>query len=414
MDKYKMKVLHIATEDSKGAGRAARRICDAIREEGIDSSLYVLNTSSNSNAKKIEIGRRNRIYRHFADFMNAKKLAKYEVKGFFSGEHFGPEIMNMDEFTDADIIHLHWINNGIWSWEFAKELLKLNKKIVWTMHDMWPFTGGCHYDQECRQYKEGCGRCPLLSSNQKKDLSYKEAEFKQTVFEKMDVSFVGCSQWITQEARQSFICKKLKRPCSWIPNPIGPDVFRIRDKKECRKLLDIQSGKKLIVFGAVFSTTDERKGYKYLLEALDFLNPEEYLLGIFGSSHIERSSFDKFEVVELGMIEDDLHLSIVYNAANVFVAPSLQENLANTVMESLMCGTPVVAFKIGGMPDMIQHCQNGYLAKERDAEDLAKGMQMLCSIDLNSNKIHDDVVERFSKKKIAGSYIKLYQDMLEA
>lgn len=414
MNNGNVKIVHIVTEENTGAGRAARRICDAIRDEGIDSSLYVLNPYCNGTAENIELNRSSKIFRRFANLYNARKLAKYNMQGFFSGEQMGPKIMSMEAFKDADIIHLHWVNNGIWSHSYAKALLKLNKKIVWTMHDMWSFTGGCHYDQECGRYKEGCGNCPLLSSNKGNDLSNREMRYKKSVFEKLDISFVGCSQWITEEAKQSQICKNLKWPCVCIPNPIGQDVFRVRPKEECRKLLDIPISKKLIVFGAVSSTADERKGYKYLLKALSYLNPDEYILGVFGSKHLEKSVFGKFEVTELGMIEDDLHLSIVYNAADVFLAPSLQENLANTVMESLICGTPVVAFRIGGMQDMIQHCQNGYLARERNAEDLATGIHWLCNNDIDAESIHDDVCKRFAKKEIANRYIELYKRMLEA
>lgn len=409
-----MKIVHLTTSVEGGAGRAVTRINKALTEKGIDSEVLTwINSQENSNALKVN-GKL-----HFLNklcIMNNKKIVdKYTGHDFFHIDKYGINFMKTDELMNADIIHIHWINEGVWSHNFAIQLKKLNKPIVWTMHDMWAFTGGCHYTGNCTKYYDRCGSCPALKSNNKKDISYKESKWKKSWVKGVNIRFVGCSKWIADEFNKSKIGKFSKKKALCIPNPVETDKFYGMDKKVCRQILKTYTDKKIILFGAMSAVRDKRKGFEYLVRAMKKLSPRQYTLGIFGSNvedyDIIKEKLNDFDVINFGIVKDDLHLAMIYNIADVFTAPSLQENLANTVMESLSCGTPVVAFNIGGMPDMIKHQQNGYLARVFDESDLAAGIESICESRLNSQEISDDTKNRFSVDKLAEKYIKVYKNL---
>lgn len=406
-----MNVLHLSIEDSLGAGRAAVRINNALTNNGIDSNLAVIQKSNMTNSLKIELKTHDRVMLKLMQKANLRMVNRYGEHGLFHSEKFGIDFTKLDIVKNADILHFHWINGGIWSDVFAKGLLNLNKPVVWTLHDMWPFTGGCHYDAFCGRYKKQCGCCPILNSSNESDLSSQEQKFKKKIYDKLNIRFVGCSQWITDSASSSIVCRDHKHPCVCIPNPIDNSVFNIKDKGICRELLGITTSKKLILFGAISSVSDERKGYKYLHEAIKGLDPEQYMLGVFGANSLSKD-FNEFETECFGFINDDLHLSLLYNAADVFVAPSIQENLANTVMESMACGTPVVAFDIGGMKDMITHLSSGYLVQPYNVKELRNGIEQVCANRLNRNAISNSVMIKFSEEKVAKQYMDVYMNMI--
>ena len=277
--------------------------------------------------------------------------------------------------------------------------------------NLWTFTGGCHYDDFCGKYKDGCSICPVLKSKKEKDEAFHAQQKKSSYLAQLRIQLVGCSNWITEQANESLVGKRLNYKAICIPNPTNAAAFKLYEKEICKQLLEIESDKKLILFGAVNAASDKRKGAKYLIEALKKLNPEEYILGIFGSKDVDLD-LEQFEYKNFGRVNDDLHLALIYNAADVFVAPSLQENLANTVMESLTCGTPVVAFEIGGMPDMISHGENGYLAKPYESADLAKGIEEAVALLNKRESIRQKTLECFSEETIGETYVKAYEAIL--
>lgn len=407
-----MKIVHLSLEDSFGAGRAALRINRAVNKAGVDSAVYVLNKSEMADSYAINLSRAERLKNMVYDRMNHMLLNKYEEHGYFHVDRYGIDFMKNPVVAEADILHFHWINEGIWSRKFVKSLIKTQKPIVWTMHDMWTFTGGCHYDEFCGNYKKQCVNCKVLGNGQNCKDALKAQKRKKEYLEKLNIQLVGCSQWITEQANESTIGKSIKRKAVCVPNPTNDECFKIYDKDLCRQLLGIKSEKKLVLFGAVNAVSDQRKGAHYIIEALKTLDPEKYILGVFGSKTVNLG-LDAFEVNNFGRINDDFHLSFIYNAADVFVAPSMQENLANTVMESLTCGTAVTAFSIGGMPDMIIHEQNGYLAEAFDVQDLARGIQAAAELSKNPQKIRNTILERFSEKKIGQLYSQLYGEVLK-
>lgn len=407
-----MKVVHLSLEDSFGAGRAAIRISNAIEKTGIDSAVYVLNKNEMADSHAVGLKRTDRLKVMLYDRFNHMLLNKYPERGYFHVDQYGIDLSKYPEIHNADILHFHWINEGIWSEKFIKSLIKLNKPIVWTMHDMWTFTGGCHYDEFCGKYKDGCNACPVLKSTKAKDEAFHAQQKKSSYLAQFSIQLVGCSNWITEQANESLVGKRLNYKAICIPNPTNAAAFKLYEKEICKQLLEIESDKKLILFGAVNAASDKRKGAKYLIEALKKLNPEEYILGIFGSKDVDLD-LEQFEYKNFGRLNDDLHLALIYNAADVFVAPSLQENLANTVMESLTCGTPVVAFEIGGMPDMISHGENGYLAKPYESADLAKGIEEAVALLNKRESIRQKTLERFSEDYVGRTYAGVYEALLQ-
>lgn len=402
-----MKVNHIVIDDCYGAGRAAVRISNAL-DKYIESNVYVLNKQRLDGSRSICLTIFEKIKKKIYNRINYELVKKYARRIPFNVEFFGSVYKDID-YLDADIIHLHYVNHGLWSDRFAHRLLEINKPIVWTLHDMWPYTGGCHYNGECENYINGCGKCVLLNSNDERDLSNKAICKKKRYVDKLNIQFVGCSKWIADEANRSYVMRDCIRRSVSIPNPILDKPFTFIGKENARRLLGINTEKKIICFGAQSATSDKRKGYHFLKEALLQLDPKKYFLLIFGTEDTD-DQIEFYEKLLLGKISNDIELSCVYNSADVFVAPSLQENLANTVMESLACGTPVVAFDIGGMPDMVNHRINGYLAIPYKTDDLAKGIE--CSTQItDSEQISKNTHTCFSVDVIANKYLDLYREM---
>lgn len=245
---------------------------------------------------------------------------------------------------------------------------------------MWAFTGGCHYTQDCDRYLSSCGACPQLGSQKESDLSRWIWRRKAKTYKNLNLTIVTPSLWLGKCAKSSTLLKDFRVEC--IPNGIDTEIYRPMDKSLARDALRLPQDKKLILFGSLRATSDRRKGFHLLQGALQELRNSDDLrdsteLVVFGSSEPSDPPKFGFKTHYLGSFNDDLALSFVYSAADVFVLPSIQENLANTVMEALACGTPCVAFDIGGMPDMIEHQQNGYLAEPYQTDSLAKGISLL-------------------------------------
>lgn len=407
-----MNISQFISSDQGGAAKAAIRISEAInlnfnnkskvvvcKKKTYDENICIL---SNEKFKKVSVAINN-IY-------NKYTIRKYIPKSIFSNALCGINILNEEIIRNSDIVNLHWINGGVLSYKSIDKLKKLNKPIVWTLHDMWAFTGGCHYDQECGKYKASCCKCKVLGSNKSRDLSTKIQKRKLKIYSDMNITIVGCSNWITECARQSSLFKN--KLCVNIPNAIDVEKYKPIEKSIAKNILNIKSDKKIILFGAMSSTSDERKGFNYLLEAIQHLDKNKYIAVIFGNDKRNEDIEKYLETIYFGQLSDDYSLSLLYSSADVFVAPSKQENLANTVMESLACGTPVVAFEIGGMKDMIKHNYNGYLANPFNTEDLANGITYCIDDNLNLSKnARDYVLSNFTYEIIGKKYIELYEKL---
>ena len=279
---------------------------------------------------------------------------------------------------------------------------------------MWAFTGGEHIDEGQQHYLDRCGNSKVLNSKKDKDLSRKGWERKRQVYAQVDnMTIVGLSQWMHQAAKSSSLLKDKSH--IQLPNPIDTTAFAPFDKVEARRLFNLPIDKKLILFGAMNATSDPNKGFQHIFAALKAFSLENTELVIFGSSQPSIPLGFTQPVHYLGQLHDNVSLIVLYNAANVMVVPSLQENLSNAIMESLACGTPVVAFNIGGNSDMIEHQKNGYLAQPFDTDDLAKAIewvlntpnyQQLC------DNARDKVLTHFDSQIVAKQYIALYKEIL--
>lgn len=396
-----MKVVHLVAHNDGGAGKAAIRLNEALNRNNINSKLLTINYS-NSNLKigsLVNNNFKNILYKIYKK-INNKILSFGKFKEYFSLDLLGINLMKNKEIRDADIIHLHWVNDAMVSYSFLKKMSKLNKKIVWTMHDMNTFTGGCHYSGNCEEYKEECKRCPYGSS-MLTNIIWKQ---KKKSINKLYVTILGCSKWITECAKESTILKN--KICLNVPNCIDTNKYVMIDRDVARKKLGICEDKKIILFGAMSADSDKRKGFKELKEALSFLPKDEYQCYVFGTESIQDLSVD---VKSLGYIKEEERLVLAYNAADVFVAPSLQENLANTVMESIACGTPVVAFNIGGMSDMIKKKVTGKLVTPYNTKELAES---IISCAQNSEMFRDScrkyVEHNYSYKSVGEKIIEVY------
>lgn len=419
-----MKVIHLNTyEGNGGAGRACLRLSDALNAAGVSSKVMVYfqfkESTKTDTFSKSPFQKAKAIFNILAERYLSKAVSK-AVKTPFSLQWFGRSIIHHPAVKEADIIHLHWVNHGFLSPKFLAQLDELEKPIVWTFHDSNAFTGGCHVRYECENYFKECGFCPLLKFSGKDDFSHKNWLRKKKAYSMLNCHIVAPSNWMANSVHLSSLMGF--RKVSVIPNTIETNVFKPYVKAEAKKILKINPDKFVMMSGFMPSKNDKHKGTSYLIDALNDLatrpgiNKENIELVIFGNkSNVDMPDFP-FKTTFLGSINNDEHLAKCYSAADVFIAPSLEDNLPNTVMESLSCATPVVAFKTGGIPDMVKHLENGYLAEYRSSEDLATGIEWLYH-DENALDIQKEarrtILIQFSEAVIAEKHLLLYQSLID-
>ncbi len=409
-----MKILHINTTDIiGGAAIAASRLHYGLNEINCESYMWV--QTKYSDDFKV-IGPQNKIQRIIAKIsptLDGIYLLPYRKreKVSFTPACISSGLKKTVKSIDPDIIHLHWVAGGFLRIE---ELNRLKKPIVWTLHDMWPFTGGCHYDNDCGLYRDRCIRCPQLNSSFKIDLSSRIQKRKLKAWRKSNIHVVAPSRWLGDCASKSKVFENSS--VKVIPNGINTKVFRRIEKKLARELLDLPEDKKLILFAAISPISQKRKGYHFLREALEKIARYDFELMILGASRPEKNNSFRYNINYLGQMNDDISLSLAYSAADVFVAPSIQDNLPNTVVESLSCGTPCIAFRIGGMSDMIVHKNNGYLSKPFNTSDLVDGINWIFKDDgryqVLSMNARAKVEKDYNIIDIAKKYKDLYLDIL--
>ncbi len=418
-----MKVVLINNADTKGgASRAAFALTKALRKNEVAAEMFVQTKFGNSDfvhsADNNVLASIYTLSRKAVDFATINFLTISE-RGRFSFPIFGQNISKNNIIENSDLLHLHWINEGFFSLNTFRKIAELNKPIVWTLHDMWAFTGGCHYSGECNNYLTECKNCPSLKFPGVKDLSYRIFKGKFIAYKNLNLQLVTCSNWLSGEVEKSKLLSNIT--VDVIPNPIDTEIYRPVDKKSARKKLNLSVDKMLILFGTM-TLKEERKGFLYLQKSLTILynkypelrsNIEVIVFGSFNKNEISKIPF---KANFFGRIKNVETLVNCYNSADVFVAPSLEDNLPNTVMESLACGVPVAAFNIGGMPDMIEHKKNGFLAVPKSAESLADGILWLLKETKDFSRLNEyalnKVVEKFSPEIIGKKYKQLYLTLL--
>lgn len=410
-----MRVLHITTNVFKQS--ACYRLHKALLENEVDSKILVVEkfhdlekvipyVDSFSNKVKWKIRKK----------LDDREKSKFHMQTVFSLGHRGVKIENHPLVKEADVIHLHWINDSFMDIKSIKNISNMGKPIVWTCHDSWPFTGGCHVRYGCDKFTNSCEDCPLVNKKGKV-YAKKLLKDKYEIFKDIPMKLIGPGQWTVDCIKESKVFKG--KEAFKISNTLDLNTFSPMNKDEAKKKLNLPEGKIILTFGAVNGTKVKYKGYEYLLEALKSLLEENPLLKdkihcvVFGSDYDE--NIDKLNITSTftGYISEEKELALIYNGTDLFLVPSIEDSLNSTVMESLSSETPVVAFKTGGIPELIRHKENGYLAEFKNSEDFKEGIKYC----LNNNKDNvlgkqgrKHVEENFNMKVIAEKHIQTYKN----
>ena len=416
-----MRIVHVSSEDiNGGAARAAYRLHTGLRRLGYDSSMYVVNrrskdphvtafdASMDGSSRIRRRFRRERITRDFARYRTSRP-AGFEI---FSDDRseYGDDLVK--HLPPCDVINLHWVARYV-DYEAFFSAMPQRTPVVWRIADMNPITGGCHYDEGCGKYLDGCGACPQLGSDDTDDLSRQVWERKREIFagvESRRLHFVALNRWMASNlAKHPFLNRF---PVTIIPNGLDTDMFAPRNRKFARETLGLPQDATIILF--VASNVQIRyKGFLRLTEALSGLKGQENLLLL---SVGTKSELDLgIPHAHLGHINDDRLLALIYNAADLFVVPSLQDNSPNTVLESMACGIPVVGFETGGVPDMVRHGTTGFLVPPGDVAALRTAILGLVGNVSKREEMAVDcrriAVEEYSLALQARRYSELYKTL---
>jgi glycosyltransferase involved in cell wall biosynthesis len=399
-----------------GAAIASYRQHQALINAGIDSEMWVRYKLTNDPSvirynPSVKLHHRaNRVFRRWY-LKNERKNCKITGDFFQDRSEYGG--LELEQLKHADVINIHHAWDFINYPSFFNEVGK-KTPIVVTMHDMSTITAGCSYTGHCTNFLEKCGCCPILTRRHVQDLSRKQWERKFKAYhslEKKKIHFVSCSTWLADEARRSSLVKDLS--LSVIQNGVDTSVFKPLDRESAKKLLDIPLNEAVVAFSAA-SVNDERKGLRYLYDAIHAMKNKPFIL-TWGKNN--PPSIEGVSGLHLGNIENERMMTAAYNAADLLVVPSIQDNLPNVILESMSCGLPVVAFDSGGISDMVINENTGLLCKTGSSHSLSKCIQRLIQDDVLRNHcalMGPKVVKnKFSMELNARNYINLYQSLID-
>lgn len=407
-----MKVLHIVGGDlNRGAARGAYWLHLGLKEMGVASTIFtnsktgvedpdVIYTVHNNLSKAVN-SLRKQIDR--LPILFYRKRLNDVLSTGISGYNF----TKTKAYREADIIHLHWIGAAFVN---IKHLRKIKKPIIWTLRDMWPFTGGCHYAMECRNYESGCGYCKQLNSSRKYDLS-RFVLYRKKKHIPPHCKIIGISSWLSEIAKTSELLKNFD--IRTISNNVNTNEFFPIPKVEARKVLGINTKKKIILTGS-FNLKSRYKGFQDFLKALKHLDQSEYYLCLFGKLDNTILQDIPFEYKNFGFLNDQISLRLLYSCADVFAAPSKREAFGKTIAEAMACGTPTVCFDATGPRDIVTHKIDGYKAEPFNSLDLARGMEWVArqtNYQKLCEKARDKVINNFDARIIARQYLNLYHEI---
>lgn len=416
----KVRVLSVSTSDSSGgAARAAFRIHQAVQAFDIDSRMLVKDKGTVDD-KVIPVTSflpDNALYRAFAWARNKLKnkwqhyqWGKYPQNGpYFMSDLRSTDIGHALQKIDYDILHMHWVNLRF----LPLEQLPKDKPIVWTLHDSWPFCGVCHVPMDCIRYRGECGQCPQLGSERRNDLSHRVWKRKQALYRELNLHIVTPSRWMAECARSSALFKDCD--IHVIPNCLNTDTFCPGSREDACKRFGLNPEKRHILFGAMRAVEDMNKGFDYLVGALKQIGlriADDTDLIVFGTAKSVADEIGGLKVHNFGILQDQEAVVALYRLADVTVVPSLSENLSCTIQESLSCGTLVTAFAIGGNGDLIAHQVDGYLAREKDMDDLANGILWCLGQNGPSSPARKKVLANYTPAVVGREYARLYQSLI--
>lgn len=421
-----MNILMLNTsQGGGGAALASSRLATALRKSGHRVERMVMLPQGNDPSVCTPWGNSRIGYwlcrRHFY----AERLKIFLRLGL-RREHLwqvdtassGVDISESEAFRRADVVHLHWINQGFLSLKSIQKIIESGKPIVWTMHDLWPVTSVCHYTRDCRRFVSSCHDCPLLPSLPHFDTAQKVYEAKRRIYKLGHIHFVGCSRWIASEAEESRLAHHAS--VTAIPNPIDTDAFSPGSLDDARRKFHLPTDRRLLLWAAQ-KVTDERKGLQHLLRALTILkeqHPDEaQVMGvvILGGRANDVAKIFPVATYPLGFLSAQADIVDAYRAADAFVLPSTEDNLPNTIMESMACGIPSIGFSIGGVPEMIAHRHTGYVAKAGDANDLMAGIRHVLFADAAKGygmAARERACKLYSESVVAAKFTQLYTEAI--
>jgi glycosyltransferase involved in cell wall biosynthesis len=414
-----MRVVHLSTEDAgSGAFVAAQRLVAAQRAKAIEASLLVgAKHTTSPNVRLAELGMaglHRQWLRKAGEALNLLgKLANWRRDRFqFAAAKFGAPVWRHRLVREADVIHLHWTNHGFISLAGLRRLASLGKPVVWTLHDRWALTGGCLHPGTCTHYLNQCGNCPMLQQPSQKDLSAQLWRQKRELYQHLKPELVAVSGWLASEVRRASLTHEL--PVHLIANAIDTKQFSPQDRTAARRRLALSAEETVVLFVSR-RLDDFRKGLSDLLAALRMLTSPVVLLTV-GESDIAPDQLGSVRHVGLGSISDPSEMARVYSAADVFAAPSLEDNLPTTVIEAMACGLPVAGYRTGGIPEMVIEGSTGLLVPTNDVSALSIALNQLVADpelrDHMGQAARTLAVERYSETAVVAQYAELYQLML--
>lgn len=410
-----MRILHINTFDhAGGAARAVYWLHSGLKSAGVDSQMLVQHKSTSESAIKSKTGRIESLVKELRWIIDGFPLLFYPQRTVthWSSGWFPNHLSRLVKDLNPDLIHLHWVCRGHLTINEIGKLCSLGRPVVWTLHDSWAFTGGCHVPGDCLRYKDRCGACPQLNSTANKDLSRRILSRKIKKWKRSAITVVTPSKWLAGCAGRSALFSQSR--IKTIANGIDTERFAPIDQQQARAILQLpESSRTKILCGGINVHNDPNKGFHLLVESLTSLAEsswkEKIELIVFGESEPSDSLALPVDAHYLGVLHDDETLRLAYSAADLFVMPSMQENLPNSIIESLACHTPVAAFAAGGIPELIRHGENGYLVSPFDTEELAA-----CIIQGIEEKPSAFLPARFSQTQSVAEFTSLYQHLISS
>jgi glycosyltransferase involved in cell wall biosynthesis len=414
-----IRVVHVSPTDLEGgAAKGTYVLHKALQEAGVDSRMLVLRKISDDPSVVTKTGKDHSAYAGLLDRLDRVPLRLYNWKShnWWTVGWLPFDIKRSIDRLAPDIVQFHWAGRGAVPIGTLSRLI--HYPLVWSLRDMWPLTGGCHYSGNCARFASGCGICPQLESRSRFDLSWWQWRRKYRAWRHVPITYVALSNWMAKCAHDSPLT--FGNEIAVIPNGIDVERYRPIDKAIARSVWGLPTDRRIIMFGALNSMTDPRKGFSYLTEALRLLAKQGWAdratVVVFGAKN--GAPEIGLPVRYIGVLQDDVSLALLYSCADVMVVPSVHENAAKTAIEALACGVPVTAFANTGQFDLVDHRRNGYLAENLSVEDLARGiawcLERMAVDDELSHAARAKAVSCFDVRQIAYRHIGLYERLLAA
>ncbi len=424
-----MKILQISTYDlESGAARAAYRLHKGLRQLGQDCHMVVRYKSS-ADDSVLEVTANNLAEKFAEEFFLSTVIQGHYVDShrtelsntIFSLSYPGYELSPLPIVQGADIINLHWVAR-YQSPLTLYRLMSFKKPIIWTLHDQWPFTGGCHYTARCDKYQKDCVDCPQLADDPF-NLPAVVLKDKLEYFKKANLTIVTPSRWLADCVKKSMLFKDQR--VEVIPNSLETDIFRPLPKSHAKNKLGLKAEMITILFGAS-DVKEKRKGFHELLEAINYCSADSRFKQLVAADRIKIMCFGYpnhglaaagIPVVALGHLGSDEEIRLAYTAADMFILPSLEDNLPNTMLEAMSCGTPVVGFKVGGIPEMVKNGTTGYLVPLGDVHQLSGIILSLIfqtkRLEMMGQNCRQTIEEGYTLAIQARRYMKLYEELCQ-